>query len=176
MALYVYKPGEHPSGFIGVRVVVQSDLKVNQKWFSFRDRKTRKLLSKGRQLALIDEAKKLEGKWKAVQYKKPNVNGTKKRSISTETNIVGLTVCRNEVYRKKSGTFSQTYNLVVAVKIDGVRKSMTRSILQGYDQYEKAFLECTRHLARLRGYKRVPSSWNHFKWTKHKYTRTYNSI
>lgn len=65
MALRIYNDGDHPSGFIGVRVVWRMDGEYKQKYFNFRTQDRKGFISRSQELDLIDQARKLEQKWKS---------------------------------------------------------------------------------------------------------------
>ncbi len=61
----IYDEGDHPAGFVGVRVVVSfPDKPSKQKYFNFWDREKAKWVSKKREKELIKEATDLEAEWK----------------------------------------------------------------------------------------------------------------
>lgn len=74
MALYVYNDGDHPAGFIGVRVVWTVDGQYLQKYFNFRTRDKKAFVSRCEEKALIEQAKDLERRWQQqsarIQYQR----------------------------------------------------------------------------------------------------------
>ena len=65
MALRIYNDGDHPAGFIGVRVVWNLNGEYKQKYFNFRTQDRKGFISRSQELDLIDRARKLEQKWKS---------------------------------------------------------------------------------------------------------------
>lgn len=63
MAIRVYQEGEHPSGFIGIRVTRSFAGRYRQTYFSFR--KKGGFVSAKEQKALMEQAEALEEQWKA---------------------------------------------------------------------------------------------------------------
>jgi len=61
----IYNEGEHPAGFVGIRVVVSfPDKPAKQKYFNFWDREKGKWVPKKREKELLKEATELEAQWK----------------------------------------------------------------------------------------------------------------
>lgn len=67
MAVRIYNKGEHPAGFVGVRVArtIGSDKKYKQKYFSFRKPNKTGYFNKSEQSQIIEKANKLDEQWKA---------------------------------------------------------------------------------------------------------------
>lgn len=63
MAIRVYQEGEHPSGFVGIRVTRSFGGKYRQTYFSFR--KSGGFINAKEQKALMQQAEALEEQWKA---------------------------------------------------------------------------------------------------------------
>lgn len=63
MAIRVYQEGEHPSGFIGIRVTRSFAGKYRQTYFSFR--KKGGIMTAREQKVLMQQAEALEEQWKA---------------------------------------------------------------------------------------------------------------
>lgn len=63
MAIRVYQEGEHPSGFVGIRVTRSFGGKYRQTYFSFR--KSGGFLTAREQKVLLQQAEALEEQWKA---------------------------------------------------------------------------------------------------------------
>lgn len=67
MAIMIYNEGDHPMGYIGIRVVVNGSSRVyKQKYFCFR-KKGGGWVSMAQEKKLLKEAKELEAEWKAVE-------------------------------------------------------------------------------------------------------------
>ena len=63
MAIRVYQEGEHPSGFVGIRVTRSFGGKYRQTYFSFR--KSGSVIPAKEQKVLLQQAQALEEQWKA---------------------------------------------------------------------------------------------------------------
>lgn len=134
MAIRVYQEGEHPSGFIGIRVTRSFGGKYRQSYFSFR--KNGGFISVKEQKALMQEAESLEEQWKQesqqARYESrlsaPHPNTKPFRSVGVE----GITA---EFAVDNSGPDRMYYYPGFRVSQPGVKSGAARHIrfsLHGY--------------------------------------------
>lgn len=106
MAVYVYEPGEHPAGFVGVRVIRRNSLINRQRYLSFKD--NGKLLNKRQQKQLIAQGHELDRRW-ANEY----------QSLLNTTRI-GNKYCNVKPCRE-SGIYGITLQIAMGRKPSGNR-------------------------------------------------------
>jgi len=69
MALQIYNDGEHPAGYIGIRVAWNLDGQYVQRYFNFRTPDRKGFISRSEEKRLIEKAKAQEAKWRAQAAK-----------------------------------------------------------------------------------------------------------
>lgn len=94
MSVRIYKDGEHPAGFVGVRVVrtIGSQRDYRQKYFNFRDPDNRKaFVSLEQEQKIIAEARALDEKWaKAAEKKRLTKSLTCNHANATNASGLGF--------------------------------------------------------------------------------------
>lgn len=125
MSLTIYNEGDHPAGFIGIRIVRTVSGKSRQQYFSFRNPENRKIVSKKRQTELLREAQELEASWIAenaeYQYQKRISQSNPKTRKESSTGVEGLTLTFVSDHSRKKNYYYPAFRVKIPRSTVGER-------------------------------------------------------
>lgn len=141
MALFEYKEGQHPGGFVGLRVVCTVGKDYRQKYFSFRK------ANGTEQAKLKIEATALEAKWakEAAKVRKENRFNGDHPNVSAlhATGFTGLRLVILCEKKQRLDGIKKYYAPAFVARGSGGEKSFRI----GKHGYEKAWSEAVKHLS-----------------------------
>lgn len=131
MSVRVYKKGDHPSGFIGVRVVRSFDNTYKQRYFNFRKSPAGEFVSRTKQKEIIEEAYALDRKWaeesSAIQYAK-FVQSSHPSAKYGGIGVTGITVCFIREVTQKGSSFNPAFRVNIPVPNGGEKRFLIRKL------------------------------------------------
>lgn len=163
MSITVYNDGDHPAGFIGIRVSVMVELDHRQKYFSFRNKQSRTgFVTTATENQLMREARELEGKWLIEQAEREKSRKVLTRDCVNDSSATAVPNLLCTFYpRHRRGLPPQSYTLKLYYFISTTNERWHRSrVVNHIESLEPTWREMTRSLAKARGLSRAPASWN----------------
>jgi len=165
MSVNVYHEGDHPSGYLGVRVVVGSKTRGDEASVYFNFRVDGKPISMTKRKAVIAKAKRRESE--LIQERggdfrfKTNKTATDfkpKKYKDLETNIRGLSISfLIKTSRLASGEIGYYPTCIITSEVAGVRKAFT---MRHFDLFDAKWLAAAKYHAKQLGLNRLGNGWS----------------
>lgn len=165
MSLHVYHEGDHPSGYLGVRLVVGSKTRGDEVSIYFNFRVDGKPISMTNRKAVIAKAKRRESE--LIQERGGDFRFRSNKALSDvrpkkykdlETNIRGLSISFSiKTSLLASGEIGYYPTCVITSEVAGVRKAFT---MRHFDIFDAKWLAAAKCHAKRLGLKRLGNGWS----------------